>query len=139
MPNPLVITIPETTTGATVSGGISCVANAGYMQRVDVEIVDSNGTRVTGQFNGNGEGVSMTLDGKKKHLNFSDLEAPVDVKMAFSYNSGSGYQDNTAGEVVERSAFDGPTVKVFNVTTEDSTDNDDNDTYLTFVAQLHAA
>ena len=40
--NPLVITIDETSTNETVSGGISCRSHAAYIQQVSVEIKDSN-------------------------------------------------------------------------------------------------
>ncbi|MGI9487684.1 MAG: hypothetical protein ACR2RF_17755 [Geminicoccaceae bacterium] len=135
--NPLTITIPEETIGATASGGLSCVANADFKQRVDVEVTDSNGAKIEGQFKGSGNGTSMTLSDGKKHLNFSELEAPIDVKMQFSYDSGSGYQDNRSNEVFEKIDFNNSKVKAYTVRTEDSVDNDNNDTYLTLVALMH--
>lgn len=139
--NPLVITIDETSTNETVSGGVSCRSHAAYIQQVSVEIKDSNGTLVTGVFQGAGENVSMPLLGGGKVLSFSELEAPVDVSLLFAYSSNNGvsFQNNSSNEVFPSIGYKDPTIEIYNVTTEDAVDSDDNDTYLTLAVHRHTS
>lgn len=141
--NPLVFSLEDTNTdpGKTqsISGGISCRSNASYKQKVEVQLKDVNNQEITGTFEGSGENVSMKLQDGKKHLNFSDMEAPVEVSFIFSYkpSGSSSYQLNSSNEVFPTIPYNGPTVEVIDVKTEDSVDHDDNDTYLTLVAHRH--
>jgi len=107
---------------------ISGSTHAAFHQRVIVNVENSDGSQ-THTFNGSGEGTpfgsSFTLD---------SVKLPATITFTFEYSQdGSNYYPSNRSE--QDPMVNQPAIKVYSVFSEDSTDNDDNDSYM--YASIH--
>jgi len=119
--NPVNLQIP-----ANSQGVANCVANAAYFQRVTLTW-DGN----TAVFSGSGEGVAMTLPSGETTLQFTPDSAARTVSATFEYSSSGSGGPFSAAAVRDPVVTNKGGFNVIEVTSEDSTDNDNNDSYLT--------
>jgi len=128
-PNPIPLTF---TAGYNVL--ISAIANAGYVQRVDVTSL-ANGT-IIDTFNGTGESqVMQTLKGKKKTLFIESPQNGSAIRLAFYFYYAKDGSNFTGAARVQAAKTE--TINDFiytNVTSEDDQDDDDNDTVLATIS-----
>jgi hypothetical protein len=119
--NPVALQIP-----AGSQGTINCLANATFFQRVTLTW---SGQAVV--FSGTGEGKAMTLPNGDSMYTLPPSVTALTIAATFEYSSvgASGpFQKATVRDPVveDKGGF-----HVIQVTSEDSTDNDWNDSYLT--------
>jgi hypothetical protein len=122
--NPVALTIP-----ANAKGIINSVSNAGWYQRLT--LTWSGGSAV---LQGSGEGQPMKTPDGKASLEFAPLPQGYQISATFEF-SPSGPSGPFSRALVQNPIVttNGP-FTITQVTSEDSTDNDNNDTYLTVVA-----
>lgn len=120
--NPVSISIPANTQGA-----ITCLANAAYYQRVT--LAWGNNSVV---FGGTGEGQPMvTQDGQNTCL-LAATDQEYQITATFEYSSNGPGGPFRMAHVHDPVISSKGIFTVIEVTSEDSTDNDYNDSYLTF-------
>jgi hypothetical protein len=120
VPNPVPITIPRGS-----QGDINCVANAAHHQRVTLTWPGQ-----TVVFSGTGEGSPMTTGtGQESVLVPADADG-FTISATFEYElaPGAGFQKARVQPPIE--THNGP-FTIFQVTSEDGSDDDRNDSYLT--------
>jgi hypothetical protein len=122
--NPVAIGIP-----GDASGVISCVAHAAYYQRVTLQwsILSSQTTVV---FTGSGEGVAMKDEDGQTSYELGPTRQGYQIMATFEYSTSGPngpFQMATVQDpiVTQKGGF-----TITEVTSEDSTDNDNNDSYL---------
>ena len=119
--NPVQFIIP-----ANSQGSISCMSNAAYMQRVTVTINDDIYI-----FIGTGEGEPMKLDSGDGIIIISPQNTFQTASVLFEYSSSPPYTEFfQASMVKDESIVDKYPFTMINITSEDSGDNDNNDSYL---------
>lgn len=111
---------------------VSCVAHAAFYQQVILSF-NQNMSSPVATFLGSGEGVPMLNNGQ----GLATIPTGTNTKLFAQFNfskSGSQGPFQPAGTVckpiVQGSA---PNPVITSVTSEDATDNDDNDSYLTII------
>ncbi len=119
--NPVSLSIP-----ASSQGVINCLSNAAYYQRVSLSWPGH-----TVVFSGTGEGQSMKTASGDDVYSIPPTPAAFTISATFEYSksgsSGTFHKASVKTPVVtDKGGFN-----VIEVTSEDSTDNDNNDSYLT--------
>lgn len=121
--NPIDVSIP-----ANSQGSIQCLANAAFWQRVTL---DWPGDMVF--FQGTGEGEPMqTPDRQNAYLLRAESSA-YRIRAMFEYSTGGPNGPFQLGRVLDPVVTDKGMFTIVQVTSEDSADNDNNDSYLTIV------
>ncbi len=117
------VTLPGDSTG-----NLTCIAHAAYFQRVTIALSG----QTLGVFSGSGENKPMLLADGTAVLRVGPNGQAVSLNLTFEFSpSGSGgpfSPANVQQPIVESSG----NATIVTVTSEDSTDNDDNDSYLIF-------
>lgn len=121
-PNPLPIQIP-----AKQPGQITAEANAAFIQRVTLTFLNEKHT-----LQGNGDGRPMTTPDGQRAITLPSQEFDYEIQALFEF------QREPNGPFANASVrtflnYQQGNFHWIKVTTEDATDNDDNDTYLTIV------
>lgn len=139
MPNPANITIDLGDTTGSAAGHIACTTNAGFTQRAKVTVTGSdNHVVATGIFQGKGEKNTRTsLVGGGTVLSFEDAILPVTVNVSLSYDPNGTFEPNVPDKVIVSQLFDTPSAEAYQITSEDSIDNDFNDLIMTIIALKH--
>jgi len=126
--NPVSVPIP----GDTSEVLITCVAHAAYYQRVTL----ARGSNILTVFQGTGEGVPMkTTDGQTSYqLGASRQGYQVTATFEFSESGPNGpfHMAKVSDPITTKNG----NLELIQVTSEDSTDNDNNDSYLNFEVEL---
>lgn len=102
---------------------LSCLAHAGYQQKVTASF-NADLSNPVAVFTGTGENVPMTSNGVT--LVSVPTGGQQQLYVLFQFSSGNGYQNAPRVNPVPNGA-------VTQITSEDSTDNDDNDSYFLLV------
>ncbi len=127
--NPVSLPIPGETTGT-----ITAAANASNYQVVTLSWQISEQSYSV-QFTGSGENVQMTTPWGETSYILPTAKQGYQISAYFQYSTtgpnGQLYEASVSDPITTQS--DGTTT--IQVTSEDSTDNDYNDTYLTIVAE----
>jgi|GEM_PF-5801306 len=125
MPNNVqTITVSDTNGSGKALVLVTGATHAAYNQRVEVTIVDSSGASDSHTFNGTGENVPFTSIFQKR---VSSLPATVTFTFTYSIN---GVNYDPAPRSQQATLHDGQNAQFYQVTSEDATDNDDNDSYM---------
>lgn len=118
-PNPVAVDVSQNHTVY-----LSCLAHAGYQQKVTASL-NADLSNPVAVFTGSGENVPMTSGGQAM------VSVPTGAKqqlyVLFQFSSGNGFQNAVR---VSQPAKAGA---VTQIVSEDSTDNDDNDSYFLLV------
>lgn len=109
-------------------GFISCNSHAGYFQRVTLTW---NGGGVV--FQGTGEDVAMTDSSGDTLYTLPASAVPMTVSAKFEYSTSGPNGPFSLAQVEQPVIHKGQTAMIIDVTSEDSTDNDDNDSFLSLV------
>lgn len=126
--NPVTITLPSDS-----AGSIFCHANAMYWQRVTLNITGGGTQPTTVVFQGTGEGVSLPYDSSGDTTYSLGTRQGTTISALFEFStSGQGgpfQKANVRNPIINQAG----TMYIVQVTSEDSTDNDNNDSYLSIV------
>jgi hypothetical protein len=119
--NPANLSIP-----AGSQGAITCLANAAYYQRVTLSWGST-----TVIFSGTGEGIAMTTSTGDQLFLIPPNKDALSISATFEYSTTG--KNGTYGKASVNTPIisDKGGFHVIEVTSEDSTDNDNNDSYLT--------
>ena len=118
--NPYSLTIPAHDVGI-----ISCDAHASYHQKVTISGFP-DGSTIT--FSGSGEGVPMKHDGRTSY-SFGPFNDQITLSILFQFSeNGTSFTNGFIRNPPTR--IESGAWTIINITSEDATDNDDNDSYL---------
>lgn len=110
---------------APSGGSIICMSNAAFYQRVTISLPDD-----TLVFKGSGEQVMMTMpDGKTNYI-IGKFGTDISVTLTFEYSQQGSEGPFYPVNQTRASQNDGPIHFVYLISTEDATDNDFNDTFV---------
>lgn len=140
MANPISQTInPVGGTQPTASGSISCVTNAGYVQKAVVSVVDADGKVVaSGTFEGSGENNTPAhIVGGGTTLAYSGAKLPLTLNAEFFYKPGGNFISNAPNKVFLTIPFNDHGVEFITILSEDWVDNDFNDMVLRSTTIAH--
>ena len=121
MSNPVSIPIP-----ASSQGVINCVANAAYYQRVTLTWGST-----TVVFAGTGEGTPMTTADGETTAQIPPTPDAFNIQALFEFSTNGSSGPFSPATVREPVISNKGGFNVAEVMSEDSTDNDNNDSYLT--------
>lgn len=119
--NPIDISIP-----ANSQGFINCVSNASYYQRVTLRWGDH-----TAIFEGTGEGQPMKLASGDAAYLLEPSPSPYRISIDFQYSTDGSHGPFRGARVSDPVTTGKGLFTVIEITSEDSSDNDKNDSYLT--------
>lgn len=122
--NPVSVTIPK---DAMVT--LTAVANAGWYQRVTLTWPGN-----TVVFQGSGEGVAMTMPNGQDVMDVGPAVQPYQISALFEFSSSGPNGPFSRARVQNPVILSKGPFTINQITSEDSNDNDNNDTYLTIVA-----
>ena len=139
MPNPANVVIDLANTSGNVTGHIGCVTHAGFTQKADVTLKDSNNKVIAqGTFKGEGEGgLPIPLEGGGTTLSFTEASLPLTLSVSASYDPNGTFLPNDPDKVVVTKPVNTSSTETCQIKSEDSYDGDTNDLILTCVALKH--
>ena len=114
----------QVTGSTTASISVAGSTHAAYRQNVLVTIIGNGQSPVTHTFNGTGENVPFPNPFAQGGVNL-----PATVTFDFTYSANGGPY-NPAPRSQPSELYSKPQLKLYSVTSEDATDNDDNDSYM---------